>query len=296
MKTDGIYGVKVVEVPAKYGKPITVYFIGDVHYNSPAFAKEKWKYDTDRMRREQKNGHVYYILDGDIFEAFSTSERRSYVVNEPHDSNKKRWEREYAQEVKQFVKENDFLVGRTLSVYGGNHFFQFSDGTTSDQALARELGCPYVGVCGYTILNLNIRDGRCHTVKIFVHHGKSSGNNPGSMFNALTQAASFFVDADILIMGHDHKMGAIPMPAIRCDMGCGRWKTKEVHRIVGRSGSYLKAYEEGCSSYAVDAMYRPSTLGSLPIVLTPTRHQPAIKTGRGREDNCFVEIESIVRA
>jgi predicted phosphodiesterase len=293
MRTDGIYNLKVVEVPAKYGEAITIYFIGDVHWNSPGFAREKWEYDRERMKREAKHGKVYFILDGDIFESFSTTERRHFIQEGLHDSNKKRWEGEYAREIKQFVRENDFLVGRTLSVYSGNHFFQFYDGTTSDQALARELHAPFIGVCGYTILSLRMDDHHTHVVKVFVHHGRSSGKKPGAMFNALEDAASYFLDADILIMGHNHQMGAIPIPAIRCDMGKGgHWKTKEVHRIAGRSGSYLAAYREGEPSYPVDVMMRPSTLGSLPVKVTPIRFS---NNGKGI-DNRWVEIESVVRA
>lgn len=296
MKTDGIYNIKVVEIPAKYGETITIYFIGDCHWNSPGFAREKWEYDTTRMRREVRRGNVYFILDGDIFESLSTSERRYFNQDGLHESNRRRWEGEYAKEIKQFVKENKFLIDRTLAVYSGNHFFQFYDGTTSDQALARELHAPFIGVCGYTVLILKTDKHHSHEVKIFVHHGKTSGKKPGAMFNALEDAAAYFIDADILIMGHNHQMGAVPIPAIRCDMGRGgRYKTKEVHRIAGRSGSYLAAYREGEPSYPVDAMLRPSTLGSLPVRLTPMRHEPVLSDGR-RDENRWVELESLVRA
>ena len=114
------------------------------------------------------------------------------------------------------------------------------------------------------------------------------------MFNALEDAASYFSDAQIIIMGHNHQMGVVPLPSIVCSSIGGRYKTKEVHRIVGRSGSYLKAYEEGRPSYAVDSMMRPSTLGSLPVKITPTRW--CGWENKKRYDNRWVEIESIVRA
>jgi len=293
MKTQGGYGIRTADVWAKYGERIRLYFIGDVHWNSPAHAKQLWEYDTHRIKQEMKKGQVKFILDGDIFEAFSSSERKRWSASDPHESNVKRFDRMYLQEVQDFVNENPFLVGNTLSVYGGNHFFQFANGVTSDQELARIVKAPFIGVCGYTLLTIHIDKHHSHLVKIFVHHGKSSGKKKGAMFNALEDAASYFVDADIIIMGHDHKMGAIPLPALRCDMGKGGcYKTKVFRRLVGRSGSYLRSYTEDEENYAHDAMFSPSTVGCLPVDLTPTRYN---YNGKGIDDR-WVEIESVVRA
>jgi len=288
MKTDGLFSFKVVHIPVKYNKPIRIVPIGDVHYNNPAFARDIWDRDKKRWSEYCRHKDTYFITTGDIFEAMSTTERHHYIQTGLHDSNKTRWEREYAREVKTFCKEVPFMIDRTIACAGGNHFFSFYDGTTSDMALASELHAPYLGCSGYIILILEI-GGYSHVVKIFVNHGKSSGRKAGSSFNALEDAASYFVDADIVLMGHDHKSGAVTLPALKCDQGHGNWKIKAFDRIVARTGSYLKSYEPETRSYAHDALYRPSTLGGVELIITVNRVQRM-----KRPDDRWVSIKAVV--
>jgi predicted phosphodiesterase len=293
VKTDGIFDYRVVDINAKYGQPINLFFYGDVHWNNPGFARGKWEQDIEDMKLACKRGPTFFIHTGDIFEAMSTSERRSYVSGELHDSNRTRWEQAYLEEIQDYLGHVKFMAGKTLAVYGGNHFFSFYDGSTSDRILAKALNAPYIGCSGYLILNLKTDKHHSHTVKIFVHHGLGSGRGAGSTFNALDKAASYFPDADIICMGHDHQAGAMHLPTIKCDQGQGgHWKIKEHQRIIGRSGSYLKAYEPGKKSYAVDAMYRPSTLGCLQVVVTPRRQQLGPK--ESRNDERWVQVKAVI--
>lgn len=295
MKTDGLFDYKVVEIPAKYNQPINLFFVGDEHFNSPCFARTKWEADMAEMREACRKGNTYFIKTGDVFEALSTSERHIFSNSGFHESNRTRWEAEYAKEIKDYVKQASFQIGRTLAVFGGNHYFQFYDGTTSDMALASALKAPYIGCSGYIILSLNIDDHHKHVVKVFVHHGLSSGRTAGSTFGSLERAASYFHDADIIVMGHDHKAGAMQLPAISCEMGRGgHWRIKECQRIIGRAGSYLKAYEPGQSSYAVDSLYRPSTLGCLQVILTPRRISKRMKKGSSANDERWVQLKAVV--
>jgi hypothetical protein len=293
MRTDGRFDFKVVEIPAKYNEPITIFFHGDDHFNSPNHAKKKWLQDNEDMKEHCKKHPTYFIKTGDAFEAMSTSERRAYIGAGLHDSNMTRWENEYLAEIDDYVAQTKFMVGRTLAVYGGNHFFKFYDGTTSDQVLANKLKAPYIGCSGYVLLTLRVDKYHSHVVKIFVHHGLGSGRSAGSTFNALDKAASYFPDADILIMGHDHQAGAMHLPAINIDKGGGNnWKIKEHDRIIGRAGSYLKAYEPGKVSYAVDAMYRPSTLGALRVDVTVRRQQ--LGGRENKDDEKWVQVKAVI--
>lgn len=271
MRTDGIFDYRVVQLGTQYNKPINIIFLGDEHFNSPGFAAQKWKQDMAELKELCRKETVYFIKTGDTFEALSTSERKHFS-NGFHDTTETRWEKEYAREVKNYVDQVPFLIGRTLGVFGGNHFFKFYDGTTSDMVLARELGAPYIGVSGYIILSFTVDGCKSHVLKIFVHHGRSSGRKAGSTFNSLEDAACYFSDASIIVCGHDHKAGAMQLPSICCKHGKNQnYRIAEIDRIIGRSGSYLKSYEPGVASYAVDSMMRPSTLGYLRIIATLKR-------------------------
>ncbi len=283
MKTDGLFDYRVCEIPGKYGEDINIIFWGDEHKNSPNHALSEWNEDASYLERLCKKSPTWFIKTGDVFEALSTSERHAFSSGGFHDSNKTRWEREYAREIDDYVKQSKFQIGRTLAVFGGNHYFQFWDGTTSDMALASKLNAPYIGVCGYLVVSIKIDNYHSHIIKIFVHHGRSSGRKAGSAFNALEDAASYFVDADIIVMGHDHKAGAMKISSLELSKGAGNnYKVRANDRIIGRAGSYLKSYEAGVRSYSVDAMYRPSSLGFLQVVITPFRNS---KGPKGHQDD-----------
>lgn len=295
MKTDGIFDYRVIEIPAKYGRPINIFFQGDEHWNNPGFARKRWEFDREEIRAYLKKEQTYLVKTGDTFEAMSTSERYAFSVTQFHESNKTRWEKEYANEIDGYIEEADYLKDNTLAVFGGNHFFKFYDGTTSDQILANKIGAPYIGCSGYVILSLKIDKHHTHIIKIFVHHGRSSGRRIGSTFSALEDAASYFSDADILVMGHDHNAGAVELPCIEIKQGQGdHYKIVERQRIVGRSGSYLASYEKGKPSYAVDAMMRPSTLGCLHVILVPQRENFMRRKDAGRDDRRWVQLKAII--
>lgn len=293
MKTDGLFDYRVVEIPGQYNKPINIIFRGDEHWNSPQFARETWEEDNELIKQEIEKTPTYFIKTGDVFEALSTSERHTFSSGNLHDSNRTRWEKEYAREIEEYVKQSQFQIDRTLAVFGGNHYFQFYDGTTSDMALASKLKAPYIGVCGYIIVSIKIDAHHSHVLKIFVHHGRSSGRKAGSAFNALEDAASYFADADILVMGHDHKAGAMKINSLEINKGRGdKYKIKSKDRIIGRAGSYLKSYEPGERSYSVDAMYRPSSLGFLQVVVTPFRKEQRNKIIR--DDTRGLKLRAII--
>lgn len=291
MLTSGIFDYRIVDIQAKYNKPINIIFTGDDHFNSHNFARSKWEQDNNDLTELAKKEPTYFIKMGDVFESMSTSERRSYVGSDFHQSTKSRWENEYAKEIKTYVKQTKYLVGRTIAVFGGNHFFTFSDGTTSDMALASMLKAPFIGCSGYIILNLKIDKHHSHILKIFCYHGKGSGKRASSSLIAPEDALSYFRDADIVAMGHDHQAAAMHVSALECSNGMGgHWKIKDVDRIICRTGSYLRSYVPQVPSYAVDKMMRPSTLGYVRISVTVKRYGYVEK----KVDNRWVQLKAII--
>jgi len=287
MKTDGLFDFRVVRVPfSKYGEQISLYCISDVHRNSPACAVDRWHsfLDTAKADRNQK----MFLFLGDMVDALSTSERKQFCLGGFHESTTVRWEQEYAADIKLLAHELAFCKGKTLAVFGGNHFFKFSDGTTSDQALAAELNAPYVGCSGFVILSLVYCDKHTHVIKIFCHHGRGGGRTAGGSMNPLELAAAKF-RADIVLMGHDHQRGVRMCPVLECERGPGdHWRIKERNVVVARTGSFLKSYEPGKPSYSVDALMNPSSIGSLKLLLRPMRRRQT------RDDTRWVDIEAVI--
>ena len=286
MNTDGKFGVHVAQIFGKYHQPINLFCIGDVHRNAPNCAVDKWLEDLKRMREVASREPTFFLFMGDLLEYLSASERRHFIGGF-HESTVSKFEEMCAGDVDLFAQETDFMRGKVVGIYGGNHFFQFKSGETSDMAIAAKLGAAYIGCSGYIILNIKTQCNHGHTIRIFAHHGIGSGKSAGSSFNGLEAASAYFSDANIILMGHNHQLGVAPISSLRCDKGQGdHYKVKSYDRWLGRTGSYLKSYSEN-PSYVVDSLMRPSRLGCLQFVLTPMRKQ-------GGSDERWMDIKAVI--
>ncbi len=289
MKTDGIFGVTISQISGRYQKPFNLFCIGDVHRNAPNCAIDKWHEDLKYMKELAKKEPTFFLFTGDLLEYLSSSERRFYVSGGFHESTSSKFEEMCVQDIKMFCRETEFMRGKVIGMYGGNHFFKFSDGTTSDMAIAQALKARYIGCSGYTILSINCGSKHNHVVRIFAHHGVGSGKRAGSSFNGLEDASAYFSDAEIILMGHNHQLGVTPISSLRCDRGQGdSYKIKAVDRWLGRTGSYLKSYDQDKPSYAIDSMMRPSRLGCLQFIMTPRRKII------GSQDDRWVDIKAVI--
>ena len=254
MQTCGIFtsGRKVIPYD---GEEIQLVPFGDVHYGCANYAKasfNKW------CKEVQKLSNPYFIGMGDYFDAVSASERRSLRTASLHDQTYKMLNDQAEQREKDFVKQISFMKGRTLGLLGGNHEWEYPDGTCSTEKLARELGGEYLGVG--TLFNLTLERGTKRIPLILhAHHGKGGGGTSGGSLNRVAKGQLGF-EADIHLMGHDHQLVGGVSTRIRLTPA-----NRIVHRYVwsGRTASFLKGYPEGEPSYAVDAGYMPGPLGGV---------------------------------
>jgi hypothetical protein len=85
---------------------------------------------------------------------------------------------------------------------------------------------------------------------------------------------SSVAEADIYLMGHDHNKGCIPgKPRLALNSTNRNAELSVSERIpwYGRTGSFLKAYENGKTSYNVDVCRTPVSLGWIEFEITPIR-------------------------
>jgi hypothetical protein len=284
MKTDGLFTVHSFTIPCKTHVPIKLIIFGDVHRDAPLHAEEKWQEFCDYARKQKG---AFYLGMGDYFDSFSTSERAVLGNHGLHESSKKNFEKNVTKQVGEFAKEISFMRGRLIGLIGGNHTFYFQSGISSDQLLCEHLETTYLGVCSFVRLSLVDRGHHSNKFDMFLHHGAGGGRLLGSSFNRVDQCQDY-IDADFFCMGHDHMRGVVPArPKLYPHMSGGRLGLRERRAYVARSGSYLKAYEPGESSYNVDAARGPCNLGHIELELTVTREQ---KNG---SDNGRLEIRGI---
>lgn len=260
-----------MEVEAKINQPFKLIPFGDVHRDSDLHADEHWREFLAYAKR-QKN--ALFLGMGDYTDGVSTSERIVLGDSGLHDTTRNTMKDVYRGVAKTLINELGFMRGRLIGMLGGNHYFDFGNGDTTDHVLAAALGTKFLGVCSF--IRLSLRFGARNTrtsYDIFAHHGKGGGTLPGSTFNTLEKMTTT-AEADLFLMGHDHKKGCIPStPRLRLSSAGERAELCVRERVpwLGRTGSFLKAYEPGRVSYNVDAGRSPSTLGWIEFEITPRR-------------------------
>lgn len=284
MLTSGLFTVHEVVIPCKVGDRFTFIPFGDVHRDSSQFADSEWK---DFLSHAKKAKNALFLGMGDYTDGCSTSERM--IIGNPalHESTKDTLDKVYKGVTQTLANELAFMKGRLIGMIGGNHYFAFQDGNTSDHLLCSKLSTKFLGVC--SLIRLTFLDKarkKSVVLDIMAHHGRGGGSLAGSSFNTVEKMASV-MEADIYLMGHDHGRGCIPArPRLRLTQGGGALSVKERTPILGRTGSFLKAYEPGMVSYNVDACRAPSSLGHIEFSLEIQRDRT------GDNDEMKVRIRS----
>lgn len=285
MRTDGIFTTKQVRVPNwQMGKTMTLVPFGDIHHDSPAHSEEAFTKFIDHVRTMKD---VLFLGMGDYMDSFSTSERIIMYDTRLHDSTRRREEKESQGRVKSLAAKIQFMRGKLIGLMGGNHFPLYSDGTTGDQLLARELGTVYLGACCAIRITFSCHGHTVASVDIFAHHGRGGGTTAGGRFNSVEKLRNI-CDADIFLMGDNHARGCFPAgDRLHLVSNARGLFVKSKSRWVGRTGSFLRGYVENEPSYVVDMAMPPANLGHIEFTLTPTRSKV------GGHDIIYVEIGAV---
>lgn len=271
MKTSGLFTVHAHKINAQYGKPFRLVFFGDVHRDSPNHADGAWQ-DFLRYARGLKD--AYFFGMGDYVDSASTSERACLSRADLHESTAGHLLDIAAAKVSLLAKELSFMRGpRLVGMLNGNHFFNFPDGTNTDQKLCGLLGCKYLGVSSFVRLSIDF-SGAHTSLDIWAHHGSGAGRLVGGSINRVDQMREH-AEADIYCMGHDHKRGVWPAtPRLYLDTAKrvpDSLRLRQRQQWLIRSGSFLKSYDDGEVNYNVDAGRGPCSLGHVELIVTPTR-------------------------
>lgn len=289
MRTDGLFKVNKFKIMFNnYGEKINLSATGDWHFGCSNHDSKKFI----EFLEDAKEKNAYLIGTGDYIDLLSSSERRGFINADMHDQTTETFDQLVYNKVKalaDLIKK--YYGNRIIGLGGGNHYHNLSYGKTSDQLLCEMLGCEYLGVNSITRLTYQYKSNKTNTFKldICVHHGLSGGRTAAASINKLQMMANSF-DADIMLQGHDHNRCVDYINRIGLSDN-GVLINKRI--LLGRTGSFLKSYQPGKSSYAVEALYAPGDLGGINITITPKR--TITKNSAGKvEDIKWLDIEATI--
>jgi UDP-2,3-diacylglucosamine pyrophosphatase LpxH len=269
MNTTGIFTIHRHIIPyKKYGEPIYLIPFGDIHRSSPQCHEEKWTEFLGWARRKKR---CYFLGMGDYDDLASASERHILTDRKLHDSTRTTLEDIYRKFTDRFAKEIGFMDGNLIGLLEGNHYGEFENGTTTTQRLCERLHCKYLGVSSFIRLSFemeNYKTGKRKCIDIWAHHGKGAARLIGGSLNRVEQMAEC-AEADIYLMGHDHKKSQGNKTRLRLTDGGETVRLSHRKILIARTGSFLKGYVPETKSYIVDMALNPTDLGVIKIELTP---------------------------
>lgn len=260
MRTSGEFNVHAVTINVNsINDTVKIIPFGDVHRDSPAFSNDYW----DRfLARAKSCTNAFFLGMGDYMDGYSTSERAIMYSNGLHESSRKRHDEDGRGRIRALAKELSFMKGRVIGILNGNHYQSYSDGTNGDQYLANLLDARYMGVCGAFRLQLKVNKTRSTAMTLVAHHGRGAGTTAGGRMNSVEKLASYWPEAEIVLMGDNHARGVLPLgDKLMLVRAKERLIVKSRKTFIGRTGSFLKSYEPETSSYVVDACLPPASLG-----------------------------------
>ena len=210
---------------------------------------------------------------GDYVDMASPSNRRTLKAAGLYDTVTEALQVKAQEDIKTFLQHTMYTKGAWLGLLQGHHYMDMADGTTSDMKIAEALRAPFLGDAAIVRIIFDKHkdvDGLPLKADIWCHHGRGGGVGAAAPISLLEKTARGF-DADIYLMGHQHKKVATPID----EMFWSR-DGRMLHRtkLLACTGSFLKGYlansmSEGRAggTYVEKGMMTPVSLGGIVIEL-----------------------------
>jgi len=266
---------------------ITIWAVGDLHIGSRACAEDKLKRDLKRIAEDPFS---FWIGLGDYADFLGYTDKRFdpdsvaewMTVRDLGKLGAVSYER-----VRELFKP---IASKCLGLLQGNHERKHDLMLEQQDRMAwlcTELGVPNLGYSALLdlILHRVVRQkfpklvakapgetGTSWRIRFFCHHGAGYAQTPGGKMNRLSRFMDAF-EADVYLCGHVHDQIGRRQPIITADRECGTIRSRDRVGIV--TGSYLKTYAEGATTYGEQRGYQPVNLGMASVTLCPFRNMGA---------------------
>lgn len=259
----------------------TIWDIADVHYGNRAAAIDRLQKDIDLIRDDP---YSFWFGGGDYAEYIGLTDRRfdpDAVADTISIRDMGRLGKVLTTEVKRLFWP---IRRKCLGLIEGNHEKHYERHTEQSHLhawLCTELEVPNLQYCALIDLIFSRQATRAkprlvshapgpgstsERFRVFLHHGAGYAQTPGGKLNRLVQFMDSF-DAHIYFCAHVHDAIAKRLVRIGADAKCQH--LIEVNRVGMVTGTYLKSYEQGVTTYAEQRGYRPVPLGAVAVRIKP---------------------------
>ena len=235
----------------------TLHFLSDIHIGSAHCNEVKLSRQIEAIANRDDS---YVILIGDLIDYINYDDKR-YAPREVAD-----WLRdsgidnyhdsaaEHLVSILEPVREKIICLGK------GNHENSYERKHHYHCAahLAKLMDVPYGGYSFFVDVTVGQQ-----TYKVYCHHGAGAAQTPGARLMRLKQFCDIARGADLVAIGHLHDMLAKYFTSLTTVDG----KVADMLQLGVMTGSFLRAYDSGSTSYAEVKGYPPNALGHVSVKL-----------------------------
>jgi hypothetical protein len=210
---------------------------------------------------------------GDYFDFTSFSQRK--IIATSRDEVKTYLSERVEEMILQLLVLLRSTKDRWLGMIEGNHYWEFDDGTTSDQKLCEAMNCHFLGTDAKITLKFDKAPIGHPEIfaSIFCVHGANAPEYVGTNLNKIERLLEW-LDADIFLMGHSHRKVGAPIDRVQfTPEGIEYHRTK----VIARTGGWYTPYHahsplslkkpaiQSRGTYIEKKAGSPSALGTLVI-------------------------------
>ena len=244
--------------------------VGDIQLGDESCDEDRFKRHLDWGMRHG----AYFVGMGDYIDITSPYGRAKLRAASFYDSMEDALEEIVQQKVERFLSLVKGTENRWLGILEGHHYYEFSDGTTTDIRIAQAVNTVFLGNCAFVRLRFINGNKVGITATLWVHHGAGGGVTAGAPLNKLERIVAAF-DADIYLIGHQHKKVASPIDHLYMT-GKPPYHIKHKTKVIACTGGFLQGYKEGLrrrgraqGTYVEKAMMPPVALGGILLKIRP---------------------------
>ncbi len=258
----------------------TIHAIGDIHYGNAACALDRCKADIEAIRVDPR---AFWFGLGDYAEYIGPGDKRwnaKSVSKEITIGDLANLGKMLTTKVRDLFAP---IKHKCLGLLLGNHETKYmgeKDQENLHAWLCTELGAVNLGYSGFTDVIFKRQPGRtirlstlpistgadAYTVRFFLHHGAGSANTAGGKMNRLDRFMRDFA-ADVFLIAHVHDQVGKRRPVITANADCSKITAEEPIGVI--TGSYLRTYAQGVTTYGEVKGYAPVPLGASFVRINP---------------------------
>lgn len=254
----------------KRGEAFKIRPLGDLHSGCKGFSKKLFENAVQSIK-DQKN--TYTILMGDMCEAINYRDPRFSPECIDNKLTIAQLDRLFQIQCEYVINTLMPIKNKIIGVHEGNHELKVRKYNHFDitQCIATALEIKNLRSRAWTRLKFK-RSTSIYTIILHSLHGGSGATTIAGIINKLRRVSEGTANSRIVLMGHTHRAFTLFLDPKLYIPRIGKLKLKSESILVANTGSFLRGYIEGTSSYVEEKGYSPIDLGTVDIKITPDKN------------------------